>query len=66
MLGAILLTFLLQLAVIYSSWLQPIFQTQPLTLTELLICLDVGTLGFWLVEGQKLLLRRRTIQTSQK
>lgn len=59
MLGAILLTFVLQLAVIYTSWLQPIFQTQPLTLIELLICLDVGTLGFWLVEGQKLLLRRR-------
>lgn len=59
MLGAILLTFILQLAVIYTSWLQPIFQTRPLTWTELLICLDVGTLGFWLVEGQKLLFRRR-------
>jgi P-type Ca2+ transporter type 2C len=59
MLGAVLLTFALQLAVIYTSWLQPFFQTQPLTLTELLICLDVGTLGFWLVEAQKLLFRRR-------
>lgn len=57
MLGAILATFVLQLLVIYTPWLQPIFQTQSLTLTELLICLDVGTLGFWLVEGQKLLRR---------
>lgn len=59
MLGAILLTFVLQLAVIYTPWIQPIFQTQPLTLTELLICLDVGTLGFWIVELQKLIRRRR-------
>jgi Ca2+-transporting ATPase len=59
MLGAILLTFMLQMAVIYTPWLQPIFQTQSLTLTELLICLDVGTLGFWIVEGQKWIKRRR-------
>jgi P-type Ca2+ transporter type 2C len=59
MLGAILLTFVLQMAVIYTPWIQPIFQTQPLTLTELLICLDVGTLGFWIVEAQKWIRRRR-------
>lgn len=59
MLASVLLTFGLQIAVIYTSWLQPIFQTQPLTQTELLICLDVGTIGFWLVEAQKLLFRKR-------
>ncbi|MBF2075042.1 MAG: cation-translocating P-type ATPase [Synechococcales cyanobacterium C42_A2020_086] len=57
MLGAILATFVLQLTVIYTPWMQPIFQTQPLTLIELLICLNVGTLGFWIVEAQKLLRR---------
>ncbi len=58
MLGAVLLTFILQLVVIYSPWLQPIFQTQALLPAELLLSLNIATLGFWIVEAQKLLLRR--------
>jgi P-type Ca2+ transporter type 2C len=62
MLGAVLLTFALQLAVIFTPWLQPIFESAPLTQRELLICLAVSTVGFWLVEAQKLFFRRKPRQ----
>jgi len=55
MLGAVLLTFGLQMAVIFVPWLQQLLQTQSLTRQELLICLGVSTIGFWAVECQKLL-----------
>ena len=58
MLAAVLLTFVLQLAVIYIPWLQTFLQTQSLSAAELLLSLNIATLGFWIVEGQKLLLRR--------
>jgi P-type Ca2+ transporter type 2C len=58
MLGAVLLTFLLQLAVIYTPWLQPIFQTQSLNAAEMLLSLNIATVGFWLVEGKKWLRRQ--------
>lgn len=58
MLGAVLLTFVLQLAVIYIPWLQTFLQTQSLSAAELLLSLNIATLGFWIVEAQKLLLRR--------
>lgn len=58
MLGAVLLTFALQLAVIFTPWLQPIFESAPLTGQELGVCLAVSTVGFWLVEIQKLLRRK--------
>jgi Ca2+-transporting ATPase len=59
MLLALLLTFVLQLAVIYVPWIKPIFRTNPLTSQELLICLVVSTIGFWAVEIEKLVLRQR-------
>jgi Ca2+-transporting ATPase len=58
MLGAVLLTFVLQLLVIYLPFLQEIFKTSPLSLAELALCLFVSTLVFWGVEIQKWLLRR--------
>jgi Ca2+-transporting ATPase len=64
MLGAVLLTFALQLAVIFTPWLQSIFESAPLTRQELLICLAVSTVGFWLVEAQKLFFRRKPRQKS--
>ncbi|NJO80466.1 MAG: cation-translocating P-type ATPase, partial [Cyanobacteria bacterium RM1_2_2] len=64
MLGAVLLTFTLQLAVIFTPWLQSIFESAPLTQRELLICLAVSTVGFWLVEAQKLFFRRKPRQKS--
>ncbi|NJO39169.1 MAG: cation-translocating P-type ATPase [Cyanobacteria bacterium CRU_2_1] len=60
MLGAVLLTFALQMAVIFIPWLQTWFKTTALTTQELLICLAVGTIGFWAVEIQKLLLGSRS------
>jgi Ca2+-transporting ATPase len=57
---SVLLTFALQIAVIYTPWLQPIFQTRSLSGQELLICLAISTIGFWVVEIQKLVLRPRS------
>ena len=59
MLGAIVLTFALQMAVLYVPWLQSFFQTQPLTSNELLLCLGISTVGFWVFELQKIVFRRR-------
>jgi P-type Ca2+ transporter type 2C len=59
MLGAVLLTFLLQMAVIYVPWLQSFLQTRSLTAAELLFSLDIATVGFWIVEIQKFWRRRQ-------
>lgn len=59
MLLAVVLTFALQMTVIYTPWLQPIFQTQALPWTEILLGLAVSTFGFWIVELQKLILPKR-------
>jgi Ca2+-transporting ATPase len=59
MLTAVLLTFALQLAVIYIPWLREIFTTQALTIKELLITLGISTVGLCAVELQKLFFRLR-------
>jgi Ca2+-transporting ATPase len=59
MLGSVLLTFVLQLAVVYLPVLQDLFQTEALSLGELIISLVVSTMVFWGVELEKWLLRRR-------
>lgn len=53
--GAILLTFILQLGIIYLPFANKIFKTQPLTLKELLICIALSTIIFFAVEFEKLL-----------
>ncbi len=58
MLGAVLLTLALQLAVIYVPALNPIFKTQPLPLFDLLVCLGLSSLTLWVVELEKWLIRR--------
>ncbi|MCO6459594.1 MAG: cation-translocating P-type ATPase [Pirellulaceae bacterium] len=58
LLGAVLLTLGLQLAIIYTP-LNVVFDTQPLRGWDLLFCLALSTVVFWLVEAQKLLLRWR-------
>jgi Ca2+-transporting ATPase len=60
MLAAVGVTLLLQLAVIYTPFLQTFFKTTALALPDLLICLVLSTLLFWGVELEKLLLRRRS------
>lgn len=59
LLGAVLLTLLLQLAVIYFPPLQHVFRTEALPLSDLLLCLGISTVVFWGVELEKWLVRRR-------
>ncbi len=59
MLAAVVLTFLLQLMVLYIPALQFFFKTSPLTLTDLAISIAVSTIGFWAVECQKGLMHHR-------
>jgi P-type Ca2+ transporter type 2C len=58
LLGAVGLTFLLQLGTIYIPILNPIFNTAPLTATELLFCLLLSTAVFLAVELEKWMRRR--------
>ncbi|MDO8704611.1 MAG: cation-translocating P-type ATPase [Sulfuricaulis sp.] len=58
LLGAVLLTFVLQLATVYVPALNPIFHTQPLTAVELGICIMLATTVFVAVEIEKWLVRR--------
>jgi len=61
LLGAILLTFVLQMATIYVPFLNSIFKTQPLTLSELIICLLLSSVVFCGVEIAKWIRRRQKI-----
>jgi Ca2+-transporting ATPase len=51
--AAVLSTFVLQLAVIYIPFLQGIFNTQALSLNEILICIGLSSIVFWAVEIEK-------------
>ncbi len=59
LLGAVLLTFVLQLAVVYVPFLQGIFKTVALPPSDLTISLLLSTVVFWGVELEKWRLRRR-------
>ena len=66
MLGAVLLTVLLQLAVIYHPALNPVFHTQPLPLFDLLVCLGLSSLVLFAVEAEKWLIRRGLIYGAKR
>lgn len=53
LIGAVLLTILLQLSVIYLPFMQEIFNTRPLTLTELAVSFGFSVLLFFGVEAIK-------------
>jgi Ca2+-transporting ATPase len=57
--GAVLLTFVLQFALIYLPVMQGIFDTVPLTGWDLLISIGLGSAVFWAYETKKLIQRRR-------
>ncbi len=57
MLGAVSLTFVLQLAVVYVPFLQGFFKTTPLSGVELALAIVLSMLIFWSVELEKWLLR---------
>jgi Ca2+-transporting ATPase len=59
MLGAVLLTLVTQLAVVYIPFLQSLFKTGPLTASELLLCLVLSTVVFWAIEIEKWVMRLR-------
>ena len=51
--GAVLMTLGLQMAVIYVPFLQDIFRTQALTIIELMLCIGLSSIVFWAVEMEK-------------
>jgi P-type Ca2+ transporter type 2C len=61
LLGAVALTVLLQLAVIYVPLLNAVFHTRPLPLFDLVLCLVLSSLVLFAVEIEKVLMRRNLI-----
>jgi P-type Ca2+ transporter type 2C len=59
LLVAVVVTLLLQLAVIYVPFLQNFFSTVPLSAKELLLAVTLGSLVFWAVELKKWIIRRQ-------
>jgi len=64
MLGAFILTFILQLATIYIPFFNSFFNTQPLSILELLLAIGISSLVFWAVEIEKLIYRKRENTTN--
>ncbi|HEY0742087.1 MAG TPA: cation-translocating P-type ATPase [Chryseosolibacter sp.] len=58
LIGAVLLTFVLQMGVIYLPFANEIFRTQPLTLNELLICIGLSFVVLLGVEIEKFIKHR--------
>lgn len=59
LLGAVALTFVLQMATIYVPFLNPVFKTQPLSASELGLCLAAAAVVFVVVEIEKAWHRRQ-------
>jgi Ca2+-transporting ATPase len=59
LIGAFVLTVLLQMATIYLPFLNPIFKTQPLSGGELLVTLALSSIVFFAVEAEKMFKRRK-------
>jgi P-type Ca2+ transporter type 2C len=56
---AVVITLFLQLALVYVPFLQDIFNTSPLSVNELLICIGAAALVFHLVELEKWIRHRK-------
>ncbi|OWW22811.1 cation-translocating P-type ATPase, partial [Noviherbaspirillum denitrificans] len=63
LLGAVLLTFALQMATVYVPFLNPLFNTEPLTAGELGFCLALSSVVFVAVEIEKWMVRRGWLYT---
>jgi len=66
LLGAVLLTIGLQMAVLYVPALQPIFKTEALSRDELLFCLVLSSVVFFVVEIEKWMRRRGWIYQNEQ
>ena len=67
LLGLVILVVLAQLAAIYVPWLQTFLRTNPLTLTDLLVCAGVGAVILIYTEVEKYLSREAiSSQVSEK
>jgi Ca2+-transporting ATPase len=66
MLVAVILTFALQMAVIYVPWLQAIFKTQALSAPALGLSLVASTIGFWAIELEKWAIRFSTRRKGER
>ncbi|WP_396430872.1 cation-translocating P-type ATPase [Limnohabitans sp.] len=66
LLGAVLLTFALQMATIYVPWLNPIFKTQPLSLSELALCMAAAGVVWVAVEFEKAWRRSRRRESADE
>ena len=58
--GAVLVTLLLQFALVYVPFLQDVFGTQALSAREMLIAFAISSAILWVIEVQKLVIRRRS------
>ncbi len=66
MLFAIVLTVMLQMAVIYVPMLNGVFHTQPIPLPDLFICFLISSVVLWAVEVEKWLVRREWLYVEEK
>jgi P-type Ca2+ transporter type 2C len=57
--GAVALSVLLQVAVVYVPFLNDAFDTSPLSATEWLLCTALASMVLWADEARKLVIRRR-------
>lgn len=62
LLGAVLIGFILQFAITYIPFLQPIFKTEALTLNEFILVGIASSLVFFAVEIEKLISRKRRMK----
>ncbi|MCC6544779.1 MAG: cation-translocating P-type ATPase [Nitrospirae bacterium] len=61
LLGAVILTFVLQMATIYIPVLNPVFNTEPLSMGELSLALSMSSVLFVAVEIEKWFKRRKVL-----
>jgi Ca2+-transporting ATPase len=61
--GAVALTFVLQLTTVYVPVLNGIFKTEPLSMAELALSLVLSSVVFFAVEIEKWMIRREWLYT---
>jgi Ca2+-transporting ATPase len=66
LLWAVLIGFILQIALTYIPWLHPVFKTEPLSLMEFLLVGFLSSLVFFVVEIEKTFTRLRRKKVTRK